>query len=374
MKQERNYGIDLLRIIATYMVIVLHVLGQGGIIWNLENTSQNYISAWVLELLAFCAVNCYALISGYVGIYSKFKISNILLMWLQVVLVSVGSLIVFCCAGVEISSADLMNACFPVSMGTYWYFTAYFCLYFLTPFLNKFIHEANGKLLEYMLIVLIFLFSIMPTFFEKDMFLLNNGYSALWLIILYAVGGILRKLYDNIRIKKYVLLCGYFGSVLLTLFSKIVIQFFSEEYSFELYDDFILIRYNSPTMIIASVCLVLLFAKLSVERILRVIKLLAPVSFGVYIIHTEPFIWRYLMGGRFASFIELTSVKFVLAVVFVAIGIFILCAVAEKIRLWLFKTCRILCLCKKIESLIREKIIPRIISCCRRGMAGGNSE
>lgn len=27
---KRNYGIDMLRILSMYMVVVLHVLGQGG--------------------------------------------------------------------------------------------------------------------------------------------------------------------------------------------------------------------------------------------------------------------------------------------------------------------------------------------------------
>lgn len=29
-EKKRNYGIDLLRMISMFMVVVLHVLGQGG--------------------------------------------------------------------------------------------------------------------------------------------------------------------------------------------------------------------------------------------------------------------------------------------------------------------------------------------------------
>ena len=45
-KHEKNYGIEWLRILSMYMVAVLHTLGQGG---------------------TFGAVDCFALISGYVG-------------------------------------------------------------------------------------------------------------------------------------------------------------------------------------------------------------------------------------------------------------------------------------------------------------------
>ena len=76
---ERKYGIDLLRMIAMFMVVILHVLGQGGILNTVSSLSLNYEIAWFLEISAYCAVNCYALISGYVGINSKFKFTNIII-------------------------------------------------------------------------------------------------------------------------------------------------------------------------------------------------------------------------------------------------------------------------------------------------------
>ena len=72
-KRERNYGIDLLRIVSMLMVVVLHVLGQGGVLKTSTPLSIGYSVAWILEIAAYCAVNCYALISGYVGVNSKFK-------------------------------------------------------------------------------------------------------------------------------------------------------------------------------------------------------------------------------------------------------------------------------------------------------------
>ena len=84
IKRERNYGIDALRIIAMFMVVILHVLGKGGVLISLEKFSLGYEIAWFLEILVFCAVNCYALISGYVMYGSKPKYSSLALLWLQV--------------------------------------------------------------------------------------------------------------------------------------------------------------------------------------------------------------------------------------------------------------------------------------------------
>lgn len=352
MNQERNYGIDLLRVLATYMVLVLHVMGQGGIVWTIDGSSNNYIVAWLLELLAFCAVNCYALISGYVGLYKKFKLVNILMLWIQVAFISVASVAIFWCLGAEVTLGDWIKACTPVTSGTYWYFTAYFCLYFFTPFLNRFIQNENKRNLKCLVFALFFLFSLLPTIVKRDLFLLNNGYSALWLIVLYVVGGIFRKYSSEIKIKKHFLLGGYFGAVLLTLGSKLLIEFLVERFSFRLYDAFVLIRYNSPTIIIASICLLLLFANSNTNQIKRLIVCIAPVSFGVYIIHSEPFIWNHILSGRFADFKGLPTLLFVGVVLTVAFGIFLVCSALEIIRIRLFKILHISFLCKWIEELI----------------------
>ena len=52
IKPERNYGIDLLRIFAMFMVVVLHCLGQGGILNNATLNSVQYKFAWFMEILS----------------------------------------------------------------------------------------------------------------------------------------------------------------------------------------------------------------------------------------------------------------------------------------------------------------------------------
>ena len=63
---KRNYGIDLLRMILMLMVVILHVLGHGGVLDATTPLSAKYCVSWLIESFAYCAVNCYALISGYV--------------------------------------------------------------------------------------------------------------------------------------------------------------------------------------------------------------------------------------------------------------------------------------------------------------------
>ena len=48
IKGERNYGIDMLRILAMLYVVVLHCLGLGGVLVNCEGNTTQHTVAWFM--------------------------------------------------------------------------------------------------------------------------------------------------------------------------------------------------------------------------------------------------------------------------------------------------------------------------------------
>ena len=72
------------------LIVLRHILGFGGILENVSLFSLNYGIAWLLDTAAECAVNCYALITGYIYTNAKFKYSNIVSIWLQVLFYTAG--------------------------------------------------------------------------------------------------------------------------------------------------------------------------------------------------------------------------------------------------------------------------------------------
>ena len=69
-KREHHYGLDLLRIISMFMIVITHVLGKGGLRSSVAGVGESdsyFVVTWVIQVLVYGAVNCYALISGYVG-------------------------------------------------------------------------------------------------------------------------------------------------------------------------------------------------------------------------------------------------------------------------------------------------------------------
>lgn len=82
--EQRNRGIDLLRMTAMWMVVILHILNKGGVLAAAAPLSAGQGTARLLETAAYCAVNCYGLISGYVGVQRRFRYSGALALWLRV--------------------------------------------------------------------------------------------------------------------------------------------------------------------------------------------------------------------------------------------------------------------------------------------------
>ena len=60
--KKRNTGINLFKLFSMFMIALLHVLGMGGIIGAAAGTSS-YYPVYFMQNAAFCAVNCYALVS-----------------------------------------------------------------------------------------------------------------------------------------------------------------------------------------------------------------------------------------------------------------------------------------------------------------------
>lgn len=193
---KRNYGIDLLRIISMIMIVTLHTLGQGGILYSAEQGTHYYTVAWIMEALCIGAVNLYALISGFVGVNSiKTRFYKLASMWLQVEFYCIISTIIIYCVNKEpFDFARFINYLSPVSTGTYWYFTSYFIMFFFTPFYNKLLSVLNGRQLKYLGVIIFVFSSFWPTVWQTDLMEVNRGYSFLWLSLLYILGGIAKNL------------------------------------------------------------------------------------------------------------------------------------------------------------------------------------
>ena len=254
--KTRNYGIDFLRMISMIMIVMLHTLGHGGILRSVSFLSVHYQIAWLLEVIAFGAVNTYAMISGFVSVDSHFKISNILILWLQVLFYGILiNTVFFFLLPESRNTSGWIQALFPVTRKEYWYFTAYAGVFFLSPFINQMFRNLSEKQIKTLFCFTLVVFSVVPTISQtftpqQDVFYMGDGYSVFWLTLMYLLGACIKKLnlVSHSKKKKYFIL--YFFCILITWSSKILVEKFPIS-GFTL-DSSFLIHYTSPFIVLAA--------------------------------------------------------------------------------------------------------------------------
>ncbi|MBP3457797.1 MAG: acyltransferase family protein [Lachnospiraceae bacterium] len=361
MRDERNYGVDALRILAMLMVVVTHILGVGGVFDACEPLSPQYGVAWFLEAACYCTVNCYALISGYAGINASYKYSNIVLLWLRVVFYTVSITVLFGIFKPEaVRATDYIKAFFPVMKSPYWYFTAYFALFLFIPILNKAINAMTREQVRAVVIGAVIFISVFQTVFG-DVFGTAEGSSTLWLIVLYMIGAYIRKFDPFKSLTAGKALLGYLITTTLSWGFKVAADaaplLLGEDNGFAMlissYSDR-LIRHISPTLLASAVLLLILFRQLSIpDPVKRMIKFLSPMAFSVYIIHAHPLVWDNFMDYRFSSYSLLPAPALAIAVLGTALFIFAVCCICDMMRIFIFKRLKIK---KRLEELEKKYI------------------
>ncbi len=331
---DRNTGIEMLRIVAMAAIMILHVLTQGGVLYNLERGTASYAVGWLLEMLCLFGVNAYGLISGYVCYGRKFRFSNILYTWLQVVFFTViitGAFFIVWPNCVD--KYSVIGAVFPIMTEQYWYFTAYAVVFLLSPFINAGMEKADNKLLGALTVILLTLFCVLATLFENDVFALRKGYGALWLLTLYIVGAYVKKTDAFSKVKKPVWLIVFFLGVFVTFSFKLI----TESFAFFQRED-MLAEYNSPTVFISAFALLMFFKGMTFkEKSERIIKRVAPLCFGVYLLNTNPLIWLNILDQRYANLASYALWKMLLCVILTALINFFAGIAIDGLRFILFE-------------------------------------
>lgn len=312
MVNKRNAGIDILRILSMIMVVSLHVLTFGLKHYELNIFSVQGIVADVLKALCFCAVNVYAIITGYVLVNKKPKINRLIDLWLQVVFyLSISCILVLIFYPRDFNIEALIKAFIPVISSRYWYFTAYFIMFWFIPLYNWIIDYLTMVQFRKLIFTTFFIFSIMgwmSSLLGGTVFGLNEGYSYLWLSYLYFIGAGINMygsqlFYIKKEISQKVIILVAFIAGISTFISKmILVKFTTIVIGHEMLVT-VFYSYLSPTVLIETICLVIYFSNLKIRGSKALTKI-SGATFGVYLIHQTPFFtnycWNFLSKYRTA--------------------------------------------------------------------------
>ena len=370
-KSERNMGVELFRIVSMILVILLHVMGHGGVRTYSEYLSTNYQVAWFLETVGYCSVNCYAIISGFANVKTKFKFRRFIFLWVEtvVLIAAITAIVHFFVPSVEVQKEWWISGLLPLSHRELWYLCAYFFMFPLIPLLNKGLLSLN-RWQHIAIIIWLQVPTIFKLIMHTDNYNLGGGYSTIWLICLYVLGAYFRIYGAPKWAKWFVTLPVFFLSVFVAWFKMIYIEKQAElgliaedSVKYDYRDD--LISYVSPCMVIMATMLLIFFMQIKIKG--RPVKLLianfAKATWGVFVLHVCSAGWYWdELWHSFRKFSEFPTWKMVLYSFGVVAAIWFVTSIITLFKNCIFEVLRIdkginlLCdLPAKIVERIKEK-------------------
>lgn len=306
--RKRMANLELLRCVAMMMVVVLHYLGKGGLLPDLtgEGLGVQGTAAWLLEALCIVAVNVYMFISGYFLSTSSFRLSRLLQLlvqlWLYSVVIGLAGALTGVAAETSVDTHYFLTLIFPVSMGHYWFMTAYIFLYLLLPFVGSAVKRMTKGQLQLAVGALLSVFcvlkSILPFRLEMD----AKGYDCLWYLCVFVAAAYVRRFGIPFLEKKGRGLFLYVGCSLLAFGGTLALrQIYLCTGSLGRMVGMCM-EYNHILPFLAAAGLFGAFSRLQVnEKIARVINKIAPYTLGVYLLHENlglRYTWQNWLGAE----------------------------------------------------------------------------
>lgn len=348
MELKRNYSLDLLKIVSIIFVIVLHYNNgaMGGLLSNTQPGTSNYFIARFTEILTIIACNLFVLISGYFLCKSnKIKIRKIVDI---VILLFFYGIIIYAVSiftGLTIFNKETLKSMF-CTINSRWFINIYLLLYLLHPYINKVITNINKKQYTILIFICVFFFSVWSSILKPqgilnlNAFVSDSGYGITNFIMLYLIGAYIRLYYDDKKMNKLILIISYIS---LSLLGTFVYYNFPNA-----------LNYNFIINVINSIIVFLIFKNIKITKG-KIITKFAECSLAIYIIHENSFIRSYIYRNIFACSSFYDSSFLLINMIYTCIAIFIICAIIELVRKFLFKI--------TINKLIdKSKLLNKIIT------------
>ena len=322
----RESNFELLRIIAMFMILILHAdfiaLGVPGKEDFLSSPITSIIKI-LLEELCIVAVNVFVLLSGWFRI--KPSVKGFCKFVYQCLFFSVGIfLFMFMSGRAEFSLREVAGCFFWTQADSYWFITSYICLYLFAPVLNIFIDNVDRSTYIKVLIAF-FIFQTLYAFLGGGADFFMKGYSAMSFIGLYLLASFVRKFINSSVYSKSVYFIGYISISLIS--TAIFVFCIFTDFSF-ISDRFL--AYSNPLVIFSSLCLLLFFSKLSFNN--RFINSLSVSVFAVYLLHCNPHVFDLYIESIRAVVIKQTVNEYLLVLVIVCIW-FLIAIIIDQLRI-----------------------------------------
>lgn len=193
MKTEEDYGsryhgeynanMDLIKMISMICIVITHGLSYGHY--------EPQVIPDIIGKSSIIADNLFIVVSGYLYGRRKHKSINfgkIGKIWMKADLYSWLIFGILFMTGKVSVSRNILYDMFPVLTGGYWFLTVYLLLCLVMPFLDFVSDSLSQPQLKWLIIILLFAFSVFSSFPYTLEIGAYHGYSLPWFAILYLAG------------------------------------------------------------------------------------------------------------------------------------------------------------------------------------------
>ena len=309
VKKDRNSGIELVKIISIFLIIICHVtqtLTTGENFTNLHFNDGYYDASATTDINVF-----FLMIFRYFGalgnlifiIASSYFLSNVeksnkkkvFQLGLNTIILSLMSLAIYLIANVNLSKGEIIKSIFPITFKNNWFITIYLMFIMIVPYLNMIIKQLNQKQLlrvSFTLFILYFGISFIKESYDFNKIIL--------FITIYFIVNYFKKYMENFWNNKkrcsILLLIGIISLILLQFVTNFLGLKVESLKNYQLY----WVSNNNPILFVIAITLFYLFKQMSFKN--HFINTVSSLSLYTYLIHenmlfrtyTRVYIWHYI--------------------------------------------------------------------------------
>ncbi len=330
--KQRNSSFELLRIIAMIFIILHHFSVHGGFNFSPSDLSLNRFWIDFISMFGKVGVDLFVLISGYFLISKDgplIDIKRILKIWIPMIIYGIIIYLLFVTFDNQpITFISLYNRFIPTLSGHWWFASTYIVLFLLHPFLNALLRRIDQKTYKILILLMITIWSIIPTFLNKSL----EGNNLTWFITLYAIAGYIRLYGLNPKIKRSHYLISFITLSLITILLTIMFACCGK-YTHELYNyTTYLFRQNMLTILLISISLFMFFVNTNIKTN-KIINLVSSTTFGIYLIHDDGLVRSFIWHRLFKNFKYQSSLWLIPYSISVSLLVFVVCCIIDLIRI-----------------------------------------
>ena len=229
-------------------------------------------------------------------------------------------------------------------------------MFFFIPYFTVLLNNLSKKELTTLCLTILIMLCVLPTFAQDDIFQTSYGYSFLWLSSLYILGGYIRKYTSSFTRIRHKIIMVYPLCIFITWFMQYMIDTSPSDITAIFKSGNPLLSYTSPTIFLSAFSLFLFFSNMNIRPFMKkLIKFIAPLSFSVYLIHTQPFFWNK-MTNLFVPYASFSPLKLGVSIFSTALFIYISCSSVDFIRNLIFRLLHIRSATQKIDTYITRRL------------------